>query len=202
MLATDLRYELARTHIGDASALAPDDLRRMFDEMEADGRARLAAARFEGPVRTRRSADMRYGEQIFEIAVELTQVDWSRSDVVQQMAEAFHARHEELYTYALRDQEAVLVNGRVAATGALPTLPGEPPRPVASASSPVSHRRVYLGAWLDIPVYDFDGLSAGQIVEGPAVVESSTTTVLLRAGDRAEATSLGWLDISIAERHS
>jgi N-methylhydantoinase A len=197
MLATDLRYELARTHIGDASALAPEDLRRMFDEMEADGRARLAAARFDGPVRTRRSADMRYGEQIFEIAVELDPVDWSRSDLVQQMAEAFHVRHEELYTYALRDQEAVLVNGRVAAIGALPALPGEPPRQVASASSPISQRRVYLGGWTDIPVFDFDGLGAGQIVKGPAIIESATTTVLLRSGDCAEATSLGWLDISL-----
>lgn len=197
MLATDLRYELARTHIGDASALAPEDLRRMFDEMEADGRNRLAAARFEGPVRTRRSADMRYGEQIFEIAVELDQVDWSQSDLVQQMAEAFHARHEELYTYALRDQEAVLVNGRVAATGTLPALPSEPPREIASVSSPISRRRVYLGVWTDIPVFDFDGLGVGQIVKGPAVIESSTTTILLRSGDCAEATSLRWLDISL-----
>jgi N-methylhydantoinase A len=197
MLATDLRYEVARTHIGDASALAPEDLRRMFDEMEADGRERLAAARFEGLVRTRRSADMRYGEQIFEIAVDLDQMDWSQDDLAQQMAEAFHARHEELYTYSLRDQEAVLVNARVAAIGALPALPTEPPRKVAKASSPLAHRRVYLGAWQEIPVFAFDDVGAGQIVEGPAVVESSTTTVLLRNGDRAEATPLGWLDISL-----
>ena len=200
MLATDLRYELARTHIGDASALEPEDLRRIFDELEADGRERLAAARFEGPIRVRRSADMRYGEQIFEIAVELDQVDWSRSDLVQQMAEAFHARHEELYTYSLRDQEAVLVNARVAAIGELPALPTEPPRNVEKVSSPLSHRRAYLGAWQEIPVFDFDELGVGQVVEGPAIVESSTTTVLLRAVDRAEATPLGWLDVSVGER--
>ena len=41
MLATDLRYELARTHIGDTSALAADDLRRIFEETEAEGRRRL-----------------------------------------------------------------------------------------------------------------------------------------------------------------
>ena len=110
MLATDLRYELARTHIGDTSALAADDLRRIFEETEAEGRRRLAEARFEGPVRVRRSADMRYGEQIFEIPVNLDGIDWARPDLLRQMADAFHARHQELYTYALRDQEAVLVN--------------------------------------------------------------------------------------------
>jgi N-methylhydantoinase A len=63
----------------------------------------------------------------------------------------------------------------------------------------VSHRRIYFGAWQEVPVYDFDTLAAGQVVEGPAIVESSTTTVLLRTGDRAEATPLGWLDISVPD---
>jgi N-methylhydantoinase A len=201
MLATDLRYELARTHIGDASMLSPDDLRRIYEEMEADGRARLAAAQFDGTVRVRRSADMRYGEQIFEIPVELDALAWSRPDLLQQVADAFHARHEELYTYALRDQEAVLVNARVAAIGALPALPTEPPRQGTPSAASRSRRRVFLGAWQDVPVFDFDALAVGQAVEGPAVVESSTTTVLLRPGDRARSTELGWLDMSVGERH-
>ena len=201
MLATDLRYELARTHIGDASALAPDDLRRIFEEMEAEGRRALADARFEGPVRVRRSADMRYGEQIFEIAVDLDGVDWSRSDLVRQMAEAFHARHEELYTYALRDQEAVLVNARVAVIGELPALPTEPPRNGECARrAPRIRRRAHLGAWREVSVFGFDDLAVGQIVEGPAIVESSTTTVLLRPVIAREATPLGWLDVAVGER--
>ena len=200
MLTTDLRYELARTHIGDASALAPDDLRRIYDEMEADGRARLAAAHFEGPVRARRSADMRYGEQIFEIPVELDSIAWSSPDLLKQLAEAFHVRHEELYTYSLRDQEAVLVNARVAAIGALPALPTEPARAKGRSAEPCSRRRVYFGVWQDVPVYAFDELAVGQVVEGPAIVESSTTTVLLRSGDHAEATPLGWLDVAVSPR--
>jgi len=200
MLATDLRYELARTHIGDASALAADDIRRIFEEMEAEGRRRLAQARFEGTVRVRRSADMRYGEQIFEIPVDLDGIDWSRPDLLRQMADAFHARHEELYTYALRDQEAVLVNARIAVIGELPALPTEPPRTAQTPSPPRSRRRIHLNGWREVPVFGFEDLSAGQIVEGPAIVESSTTTVLLRPGDRAQATPVGWLDVAVGER--
>lgn len=200
MLASDLRYELARTHIGDASRLSAEALRRIYQEMEDEGRSRLAQTRFEGEVRVHRSADMRYGEQIFEIPVDLDGIDWSGADLVQAMAEAFHARHEALYTYALRDQEAVLVNARVAVIGALPALPSEPPRPATAASAPRSHRRAHLGTWQDVPMFDFDALAAGQTVAGPAIVESSTTTVLLRAGDRAEVTELGWLDIAVSGR--
>lgn len=32
-----------------------------------------------------------------------------------------------------------------------------------------------------------------------AIVEASTTTVLLRRGDRAEVTPLGWLDVAVGE---
>jgi N-methylhydantoinase A len=200
MLASDLRYELARTHIGDASRLSADDLRRIYGEMEEEGRRRLAQTGFEGTVQVRRSADMRYGEQIFEIPVPLDGLDWSRADLLGQIAEAFHARHEALYTYALRDQDAVLVNARVAVIGVLPALPAEPPRAATTPAGPRSRRRVHLGAWQEVLVFAFDDLAAAQSVTGPAIVESSTTTVLLRAGDRAEVTKLGWLDIAVRGR--
>jgi N-methylhydantoinase A len=35
------------------------------------------------------------------------------------------------------------------------------------------------------------------VVQGPAIVESSTTTVLLRKHDRATTTPHGWLDIAV-----
>jgi N-methylhydantoinase A len=200
MLASDLRYEVARTHVGDTSALAADDLRRIFDEMEVEGRRRLADARFEGAVHVRRSADMRYGEQIFEIPVPLDGVDWAGEDLVRQIGDAFHARHEALYTYALPDQEAVLVNARLAVIGELPPMPSEAPRISGTPVPARSRRRCHIGAWRELDVYGFDDLAAGQVVEGPAIVESSTTTVLLRQGDRAEATPLGWLDVAVAER--
>ncbi len=53
-----------------------------------------------------------------------------------------------------------------------------------------------------MPVFDFEALAPGQAVEGPAVVESATTTVLLRPGDLARTTPLGWLDIAVAAARS
>ena len=113
------------------------------------------------------------------------------------MAEAFHARHEDLYTYALRDQEAVLVNARVAVVGELPALPKEPDLPVRPPANPRGVRRIHLGGWHEVPVFDLDALAAGQIMAGPAIVESATTTVLLRQGDRATTTAFGWLDVTV-----
>jgi N-methylhydantoinase A len=47
-------------------------------------------------------------------------------------------------------------------------------------------------------VYDVDALRPGQMIDGPAIVESATTTTLLRPGDRARSTELGWRDVANA----
>src|SRR5262245_26438237 len=200
MLATDLRYEVVRTHIGDVKTMGAIALRKVFAQMEAEGRKRLGAA-YKGPVRIHRGVDMRYGEQIFEIAVPLDGLDLGEPDLMKEVVERFHRRHEELYTYSVRDQEVVLVNARVAVVGELPELPREPAVTARTAAAPRTRRRVYSSAWGDgreVPVFDLEAVAPGQRLEGPAVVESATTTVLLRSGERAAVTPLGWLDISIS----
>jgi N-methylhydantoinase A len=196
MLTTDLRFEMSRTHIGDARALDGAAVKRLFEEMEADGLARLRAS-FAGLARTARAVDMRYGEQVFEITVPLDGVDWSVPDPLPQIVERFHRRHEALYTYSMPDQETVLVNARAAVSGILEELPQEPNLPAASPTPPAGERRIYFDDWVTAPVYAFDALAPAQPIPGPAIVESATTTVLLRPGDHATVTPQGWLDIAI-----
>ncbi|HUI34783.1 MAG TPA: hydantoinase/oxoprolinase family protein [Stellaceae bacterium] len=196
MLATDLRFEVSKSHVGDTSALDGAAVKRLFDAMEAEGMARLRAS-FAGPARASRSVDMRYGEQVFEVAVPLDGVDWSVADPLPQIVERFHRRHEALYTYAMPEQESVLVNARVTVSGVLEELPQEPRLAATSPAPPLTTRQIYLdGGWIDAAVYDFEALAAGQRIAGPAIVESATTTVLLRPGDSASVTEHGWLDIA------
>jgi N-methylhydantoinase A len=195
MLATDLRYELVRTHVGEVHRVGGDALRHLLGEMERDGRVRLGD--FRGPVEVHRSVDMRYGEQIFEIQVSLDGLDVSAPDLVERMTERFHRRHEELYTYSAPDQDVVLVNARVAVVGRLPMFPAEPAASDREASRPARSRSIYLGRWVDVPVYEFDELVAGTELKGPAVFESPTTTVVVRERDHVLVTPHGWLDIQL-----
>src|SRR2546426_1089802 len=109
MLATDLRYELVRSHVSEVSRLAPATLGRLFDAMEADGRKRLRG--------------------------------------------------------------------------------GDAPK--------ATRRRVWLGDWVEVPVFRLDELPVGWETKGPALFDSATTTVLARAGERVSVTPHGWLDLRL-----
>ncbi len=199
MLATDLRYEVSRTHIGDTGSLKAGDVREVFSEMELEGRGRLKDA-FDGDVSISRSADMRYGEQIYEVDVSLDDVDFSDDDLLKSISDRFHKRHEELFTYSLPDQDAVLVNGRLAAIGALPDLPQEPKTEARVASGHHTTRKIFLAGWVDAPVFNLEELVPSQEIEGPAIIESSTTTVVLRSDDKAEVTDNLWVNILVGKQ--
>jgi N-methylhydantoinase A len=197
MLATDLRYELVRSHVSELKRLRPAALRTLFATLEREGRKRLG--RFDGPVRIRRGLDMRYGEQIFEIGVDLDGVDLGAGDLLDEIAARFHRRHEELYAYSAPGQEVVVVNVRVAVVGELETEVGAaaPAGAPASSGPAPRQRRIYLGEWMSVPVYPLDALTPGEEMKGPALFESATTTVLVREGEHVRVTPHGWLDIRL-----
>jgi len=206
MLATDLRYELVRSHVSELSRLKPAALRQLFTTLEREGRKRLGS--FDGSVRVRRALDMRYGEQIFEIGVDLDGVALDATDLLEQIAARFHQRHDELYAYSAPGQEVVVVNARVAVIGELEfgvaaavARGGDPAPGSGTESAPRAaagrSRRIYLGEWVDVPVYPLDALTPGDVIRGPALFESATTTVLVREDEHAAVTPRGWLDIAL-----
>jgi N-methylhydantoinase A len=197
MLTSDLRYEVSRTHYGAGPRITAGEVRALFAELEQQAAGRLRSW-FDGPIAIERSAEMRYGEQIFEIDVSLDGLDWHADNLVDQIEGRFHVKHEELYTYASRGQEVVFVNARVAAVGAV-SQRGQDTRPASSSGNcaPRGQRQAFFGGWRDVPVYALDDLKPGHTLAGPAIIEAETTTVLVDTGDRVTVNALGWLDISL-----
>ncbi len=191
MLNTDLRIELTRGQ-SQSGGIEVEPLNASFAEMEREGRGRLSW--FDGEIIIRHTADMRYGEQVFEINVPLDGVARTREAI----EDAFHAAHERLYTYSLRDQDVVLVNAGVSVIGRLPTAPVAARDGAATPAASKARRRVFLDRWIEVPVYDFAALASGQTITGPVIVESETTTVLLRNDEAARFDPRGWLDITLS----
>ena len=196
MLASELRSEAVHSHIGDTDTLDVSGVRGLYQSMVESGEARMRKW-FDGPIETRLSAEMRYGEQIYEIDVPMDEISLDSPSLLDDLKLAFERRHEQLYTYSLKDQKPVLINARVATVGLLPVAPSEPSAGQHKDVAPVGQRRVYLGEWLSVPVYDLESLASEQHITGPAIFESDTTTVLLRPGDLCVTTAQRWLKISI-----
>ena len=197
MLTSDLRYEVSRTHYGAGARISAAEVRALFAQLEQQAAGRLRAW-FDGPTTIERSAEMRYGEQIFEIDVAFDDLDWDAASLVDGIEDRFHRRHEELYTYASRDQEVVFVNARVAAVGEV-SRRGEKEKsaPSAAACMPRATRQAFFGGWREVPVFSLDGLQPGHSIIGPGIIEAETTTVVIGAGDRVTVNALGWLDIAL-----
>ncbi len=197
MLTSDLRYEASQTQMGASAGVAANDVRDLFARLEQQAAGRLRSW-FDGPLRIERTAEMRYGAQVYEIDVPLDGVDWQAPALAEEIERRFHDRHEELYTYASRDQEVVFVNARVAAVGRV--TPGKQTRHLAASSAacaPRSMRKAYFGTWRDVPVYALETLEPEHAIDGPAIVEAETTTVVINSGDRLTVNDLGWLDIQV-----
>ena len=159
----------------------------LFRDMERRGHELLGADGFApSRISLSRKVEMRYQGQIHECQVDVPAGAFTRETLRTLLAD-FHARHEQLYTYAESHNLVELVNLEVMAVGevdkpALPSLAPGNGHPEAALDS----RREMLfeadGAWVDTPVYDGLRLLADDRIAGPAVIEEPTTTIVVRPG--------------------
>jgi N-methylhydantoinase A len=142
---------------------------------------------------------MVYPGQTFDNALPVDrEVGGITSDALARTVEAFHRRNEEARLIEARSQEPFVRGVRLKATG-LVDHPNFSSLPVADPPSPISRRRVHTGgSWHDdVPVYDGDALGADVSIDGPAVLQSRFTTLILRPGDRATVQTAGDVVVDI-----
>ncbi len=189
LLATDLQYDFMRTQIQRPPDYDLDAIRATFAEISAEAQARLEA---EGVPEARRlfarSADMRYSGQGVEISV-----DWPGGTVdaqsIEALIEAFHEKHQRLYTFADRGAPVEIINLNVAATGimdrvALPELERVAP---GTAPVPTGERQVNFAdeTFVTTPTFRREALLAGHRITGPAIVDQLDATTVVYPAQHA-----------------
>ncbi len=154
----------------------------------------LSAAGFKKEqVRIERSLDMRYRYQVHEINVALVPGD---KPLTAEDLEAIYQRFDELYelTYGpgsgYREAGKEIVNFRVTATGELekPQIKRHSASAKNAADALKSEREVFFeeyGEFVRTRIYDLSGLGPGVEIEGPAIVETPVTTIVVNPRDRA-----------------
>ena len=204
MLNTDIRYDYFRSHPVSLDRIDFTELRAILAELASEGRDKLLSQGVPASaIEIQYSADMRYLDQIYEVTVPVPALDQSDAEFFRQLTSNFHSRYEELYSYAQQDQEVRLITLRITAVGKLPRISqldrtGDGSAEDGSAAEPTGSRRVYLGQWHDAPTYAAGSLPPGAEIDGPAVLESEFTTVLVWPGDHATVDSMGGIALTVS----
>ena len=177
LLASDIKHDDVRTRVGPLRERWPL-LAGLFDDMESAARRQLELEGFQaGRQRMRRSLDLRYRSQAFELSLELA------AEPLAAVEAAFHRRHLAMYGHADETATIELVNVRVSAYGvvARPAAARHEATGATLASALIERRGVrFEGATHDCPVWERERLPADVELRGPAIVEEfGATTVIL-----------------------
>jgi N-methylhydantoinase A len=191
MLLTDVHQERSLTRITPVDGTTPAELDAIFAEMEAAAMEDLLREQFPRErLLTRRHAGMRYRGQSYEVAVPVPRLRGPHD--LADLIKRFHHAHQRRYGHMAEIEAVEIVNFQVTAVGLIPKPAVKTFDAPAAAPAPqqTSHakRQAYFNATdaSDVPVLRRSVLAPGARIEGPAVIEEKTSTVVLYPGQRAE----------------
>jgi len=203
-IISDVKYNyMAPAPVRLEGAEAAAKLDALFKELEAKGRADLAGDGFGAErVSVLRSLDMRYVGQVHECTVSVEPFEVTEA-ALERLKAAFHARHEELYTYSEPGSVVEVVNVESALTGAVdkPARMTIAPGQGSHAALAGTREMIFAadGTQQDTPVYEGAKLGAGDRILGPAVIQEVTTTIVIEPGWTAELDPTGVYVLTLAE---
>ena len=186
-IISDVKYNVMATapmRLDTAEAYARLDA--LFAELEAKGRRQLEADGF-GPdrIRIERSIEMRYVGQVHECTFEIGSFPIG-CESAEHIKDAFHRRHEQLFTYSERHNTVEVVNIEVTAYGLVekPAAPQLAEGRDSAAARKGMRDAIFSadGTAVSTQVYDGAILGAGAVVAGPAIIEEETTTIVIEPG--------------------
>jgi N-methylhydantoinase A len=184
--------------------LDPARVNRNFAQLEEQVRDGLARQGLQfDQVELYREIDMRYAMQLAEVATPVGPGELDAA-AMEAAAAGFEQRYAALYGAGAGFREAGIqaITFRMRGVGIVPFSPKLPRITPAASADPdealTTRRPVCIDArigFADTPVYDYQRLRAGHVLDGPAIVEVPTTTVVIPAGMRGTVDELGNLII-------
>jgi N-methylhydantoinase A len=203
MLFSDLRHDYVQTFIAPMARVDTTRLGEVFARMEGDG---LAILLEEGVARTNvrlvRSMDVRYQGQEYTLNVGVPDGPVN-ANMLERVRAGFDELHEARYRHAAPEEAVEIVNIRLSAIGAIgmdsaALFSRESMTAATKPGPPAGRRAVYFSKDpVQCDVYRREDLIAGQVVEGPAIIEERVSATVVFPGDRAQVHPLGPIIIDI-----
>ena len=195
-LSSDLRVRLDRDMRPAPLTEALAAVNEMLAALEPEARGHLADAGHAARVQVSRSVGLRYYRQIHRTDLE---VPGPLDDAAAlRLADAFRARYESVVGAGSAPRDTPVEVVAVSVSAQLSTRIADPEARSPSRCDPARHKRaVFEGSEAVCPVYDWDSLGAGQVVAGPAFVETPTTTAVVYPGQHVTVAPSGDLLLTL-----
>jgi N-methylhydantoinase A len=144
-------------------------------------------------------ADARYPHQIWEVEVPLSKPRFDGAGDVHALVEGLHRAHEKLFSFRDAGSAIEIVSWRARVSCRLPRPECIRVAPAGRAGFRERARRAYFPqvGMVDTAVRHIEDLSPGNAAVGPAIIESSFTTIVVDPGAAAKRTASGSIFISL-----
>lgn len=142
-------------------------------------------------------AEARYPEQVWEIDIGLPAESFSTQDQLRQLEDIFHRTHQEVFAINDPGSSIEVVGWAASVACRLRGDRGGSLAAGAAGQSKEASRRAYFPGhgFLETHVRRFEAMRPGEQIVGPAIIESSFTTVVMNPGATAERRASGSLSI-------
>ena len=200
-LMSDLSTEFSRTAFTTSDRFATDAVNATLQELESRCRTFLDGRGTAGMEQSIEfSVEARYPHQVWEIEVPLAKGQFDGPEDVQRLVEDLHDLHEEMFAVADRGSAIEAVTWRARARCAAGRLAdARAVEPTAEGEERWTRAAYFRGTGLvDAQVHRLQSMADGQRVEGPAIVESSFTTVVIDPGATVVRSANGTLIVELS----
>ncbi|WP_159715987.1 hydantoinase/oxoprolinase family protein [Geminicoccus flavidas] len=139
-------------------------------------------------------AEARYLSQVWELDTPLARHRFGGPEDVAALVESFHQVHERVFAVRDPSSPVEVVNWRMRLVVHLSTPPLTAPETVEVAAPPARERRnCYFGGSTPVAtgIYRAEHLEPGLRIEGPAIIEEPTTTLVVYPGMSAVVSGAG-----------
>lgn len=196
MLGVDLKHDYSRFYSVPVAALDMNRVKQLYKEMEKEGLGVLAKELIPEKQRVLvRTMTVKYFGQYRGIDVEWPSGTITKEAINKGLA-AFHKKHKDLYGYADEKYPLEIMGFGLTAIGKLPAV-----KLIKIAAGTKNPRQALKGTrdayfeesngYTDTRIYDGDKLLAGNVLEGPCVIEERMTNVVIPPGTRMQVDEYG-----------
>jgi N-methylhydantoinase A len=140
--------------------------------------------------------DARYGYQVWLLETKVPVTRFAGAEDVAAFASAFHDTHERVFAVKEPDADIECQTwklrmrakyGAVDVRSSAGELPGANGAPIPRAA----RRAFFEGRYVDTPVYLGQALDAGTLIDGPAIIEEPTSTIVVPPGSSLTVSDAG-----------